>query len=58
MEVAPLSDLKIWLLDEEGRRLKGDLYAKVVEISDTHDGFQIRFTGVDPDLAERLGSLH
>jgi class 3 adenylate cyclase len=56
--VTPLSNLKLWFLDAEGRRLEGDLYAKVVDTPDAaHGGFRIRFTGVDRDLAERLGQL-
>ncbi len=56
--VAPLANLKLWLVDAEGRRLDGDLYAKVVETPDAvYGGFRIRFTSVDPPLAERLAGL-
>jgi len=57
-EVTPLCNLKLWLLDAEGRRLQGHLYAKAVETSEAARGcFRIRFTGADPALEERLREL-
>ena len=46
--VAPLGNLKIWLLDAGGEPRAGDLYAKALDGAQTLGAFRVRFTSVAP----------
>lgn len=50
--VEPLSNVKIWLLDERGADRAGELYAKVV--GDIAGGFRVRFTSVAPEVSAEI----
>ncbi len=56
--LTPLSNLKITLLikTEDGTVLD-DLYAKVLDFTESDDRFRLRFTGTSPEVAAALEQL-
>jgi hypothetical protein len=51
---APLSNLKILLLDARGEPRPGDVYAKLLGEATTPGTFLVRFTSVAPEVAAEL----
>lgn len=49
LEISPLSDLKIEILDSKGGVIAGDIYAKVVDKGKSASRVLIRFTAVSPE---------
>lgn len=52
--VPDLSDLKLNLVDAEGREIPGALYGKVVGAADSNGAFCIRFTSASPEIETLL----
>ena len=51
----PLSNLKIWLVSDNGDDVPGELYAKVIDTPHGADeGFEVRFTSVSPAASAYL----
>ena len=56
--VPPLSNLKIQVIDTEGRVVPGDLYGKVVgQPEDDHTRFYLRFTSMPSEIATFVRGL-
>ncbi len=56
--VAPLTNLKMHLIDGNGEEIPGTLYAKVVEkLSESSTVFSVRFTSMSPEVEPFLQRL-
>ena len=57
LEISPLSDLKIEILDSKGGVTAGDIYAKVVDKGNSGSGVLVRFTAVSPEGKHLIESI-
>ena len=60
--IAPWSNIKMQLMDHNGERLPGEIYAKVLRhFSESCPGFYVHFTSIPPEVAtffQRLLGIH
>jgi class 3 adenylate cyclase len=57
LELEPLTNLKLKVMDQNGRHLEGDLYAKVIDRESAAGTNALRFTSTPPAVKKHLDSI-